>query len=766
MKSAAPGTVQYSFIIPTRSRPASLQQLCASIVASTRDLAALEVILVVDTDDRESLEFSFPGLHLRKVAVSPGASMGALNMAGYRASSGRYVMLMNDDVTIRTAEWDRRVGEVLARYPDGMVLVHVNDLLFGDRLCTFPLLSREFCELAGGVCPEGYRRYGIDNHIQNVFELLALRGHHRRVFLPDVLFEHSNVTETPGGAHYVPNAAIHAADMELLAALHGERQALAARMLPPVPHTGRQVTMAEFDTVAEINAALDACPTPYLVAVRKGVQVSADALLRAMEPGVGVATAAGLMRRPDFSGRFGALQRAGAVETLDAGAMLIDAAALRGLRLDESYGLRYAGIDFGLRVWEQCFRVVCAPGPHVPAPDSPADGQRFVREWLESGRIDALDRLWRAFPELVEVQQLKRAAAELLHDTSPADEFIERARPLLTLPAIRGYLADQASDTLGPRPARADDPLYPNLAVLLGLLRQPVLYQRGVYGHNIVLNAGRFYAVPGDLEKVQLPDDAVIVSDTPADLRQALASPWLIAQPPAPLTEPRPQGGGALEAETHTEAVPILYDVRTPVTLFRRAVRALPYLNLLHPSAGVFDPEYYRRTYPELAGRSPLLHFILAGAFEGCRPHPLFDPAFYFWKYPDVRQAHVNPLGHYLRAGVAEQRQPHPLFDGAFYLAKYPEVRGNPLVHYIRQGAKEGRQPHPWFLPEYYLERCPAARAAANPLIHFLEAAPRDFVSPHPRFDPEYHLRQPGVYINPLLHFVLFGDVGFGTDPV
>src|ERR1035441_6901735 len=217
----------FSFIIPTRGRPASLPRLCDSIRTHTSHPDRLEIVFVMDSDDLASLMFEYSGLNIRKVEVAPGMAMGELNMAGYRAASGRYLMLLNDDVVLRTPAWDERVLEVFRSYPDGIVLVHVNENIFREKLCTFPFLTRNFCELADGICPSGYLRYRIHDHIHNVFDLITLLGHRRRIFLPDVIFEHHNFVKTDQGHDYVPNPEIHAIDTRLFDALLPERKRLA-----------------------------------------------------------------------------------------------------------------------------------------------------------------------------------------------------------------------------------------------------------------------------------------------------------------------------------------------------------------------------------------------------------------------------------------------------------------------------------------------------------------------------------------------------------
>jgi hypothetical protein len=173
--------------------------------------------------------------------------------------------------------------------------------------------------------------------------------------------------------------------------------------------------------------------------------------------------------------------------------------------------------------------------------------------------------------------------------------------------------------------------------------------------------------------------------------------------------------------------------------------------------ANLFDAQYYRATYLEIgAGTNPLFHYLLRGAFELKKPHPVFDPAFYKKKYPDVGGA--NPLGHYLRHA---HRQPTPFFDPAFYLENNPDVRKTripPLLHYVTHGAEEGRKPHPLFQPEYYA-RCGAGIqvGASGLLAHFAESG-ADACNPHPLFDCQSYLsthpEAAAQGMNPLAHYL------------
>ena len=889
----------FSFIVPTRGRPEGLLRLCDSIRTTTRRLDEIEIVLVVDSDDGDARGFEYPGLNIRIVEGPPGRTMGALNMAGYRAATGRYLMLMNDDVVIRTPAWDDQVLEVFECYPDGIVLVHINETIFRETLCTFPLLTRAFCELAGGICSEGYLRYRIDDHIHNVFDLLTLLGHRRRIFLPGVVFQHLNLTETEGGHAYVVNPEIHAIDTLRFDALLPERKRLALAAMevidrhvrarnrqvwetklapvgdsvairdpaharwhpdPQAPDKHPRITVAmvsadiqsehaqrciervkactrdydlvivdnngdpKFNHAREMNRVLEFCRTDYLVLMDDDVFVEegwVEGLIRGIGSRVGVVTPvhknrdgnfsyAGVVMQPDDSGHHTHVMSIGDqpqhVQTLCSAVMLIDMSRCGHVRFDEAYSKYFLDIDYGLRIWEEGWRVACSPWTHVThigggtlVQGSEQSVQLFeeqrrhwVRSWVDTRRIHALRRgIWRDIPEFVEMSMLKREIDGLPFEGSrlSKDAFFSRARAVFeslhSLPALKNYVGEQARKALAGRSAGADDPQTGGFAILLGLSGQPVLYESGVHGMNIVLWNSRFYALPAD-EGAFDPGRTYSRSfeaDEPQAIRAMIndASPWPSRPPDCSSElifpfEPLPQGP------------PLQLRARGMKAGITRLVGALIYMGVRRPRIPIrlgrhlFDSKYYRAAYPDVAakGISPLLHFIVVGASEGRNPHPLFDTVFYLTRYPDVAAADVNPLGHYLKHGAAEGRQPHPLFDSSYYLERYPDVREsgiNPLVHYELHGAAEGRQPHPWFQPDHYLACCPEARrAGGDPLVHFLQSDPATCGNPHPLFDCEYYLRQnPGVAaagMNPLVHYVLFGapmgrrpSPGFSSSP-
>jgi hypothetical protein len=70
----------------------------------------------------------------------------------------------------------------------------------------------------------------------------------------------------------------------------------------------------------------------------------------------------------------------------------------------------------------------------------------------------------------------------------------------------------------------------------------------------------------------------------------------------------------------------------------------------------------------------------------------LFDDEFYLRSYPDVAADEVDPLLHYLMYGASEGRWPNPAFDPIFYASQAATLRRgeNPLLHYIATGRQSG----------------------------------------------------------------------------
>ncbi len=163
-----------------------------------------------------------------------------------------------------------------------------------------------------------------------------------------------------------------------------------------------------------------------------------------------------------------------------------------------------------------------------------------------------------------------------------------------------------------------------------------------------------------------------------------------------------------------------------------------------HP---LFDPAFYLARYPDVAasGMPALMHFLIAGDREGRAPNALFDPAYFRQgagtQVSDRSGKPMGALEQYVRGGGATD--PHPLFDTGYYKTAYAQWDGGtiPLQHYLEVGAPDGVDPHPAFSTPYYLGQEPAGRAC--PLQHYVQEGRARGLSPHPLFDPGFYGAQP-----------------------
>ncbi len=858
--------IEFSLILPTRQRTEQVRRFLDSVKATAHSLAGLEVILVIDDDDQESASFQYDGLNLKTVQVPSGCTMGQLNMAGYREASGRHLMLVNDDIIVRTAGWDEHMLAAFRSCPDGIVLVHVNDLLFRETLCVFPCLTREFCLLTDGICEEGYRRYRIDDHIHNIFDLLSLLGHDRRIFLPDVVFEHTNVGhDAEGVPQYVLNPAIQEIDTKLFDSLLEERRQVAleamrliesrltcekqsawrktldqvtdsvaircpehARRLPTASAEGKEhrVTIgvvsadlrspharecieqikahttnydlilmdnngdANFNRAREMNRLISICRTDYLVLMDDDVFVEAgwlEGLLRSMGPSVGVITPvhknrdggltyAGIALSPDDSGNHTHILemplKPWRVQTLCSAVMLIDIPKCGHIRLNEGYAKDFLDIDYGLRVWEEGFDVICTPFSRIThlagaTPDQRSQRsvqlfeeqrRRYFEDWVTSGRIHKLKQdVWSTIPEIDQIIEKGQEIDRLFVDGAkqPRDAFMQAAvllvRSLAPYPVLRIYITERALASIGAPPFRVDDPMTGHIAVLLGLAGlKPALVEENFEGMNIVLQYFRYYALPqgeGEFNYDRMRENGysrTFEGDSLEELKSLILAGQHAIQSTPDVQQSEPQ----------TASVP-------PTGPSKKEAPESPW------PAPLFDRDYYLSKNPDVAalGIDPLHHFLEVGAAAGRNPNALFDVQYYLQENPEVIESGMNPLQHFVRSGSAQGRKPNPLFDPIYYLNQNPDVSAsekNPLAHFLEFGANEGRWPNPLFDTAYYMRQNPEVQAAGlNPLVHFLDCGQREGRKPNALFDPGYYLlNNPDVAtagLNPLAHFLRVG---------
>lgn len=157
-------------------------------------------------------------------------------------------------------------------------------------------------------------------------------------------------------------------------------------------------------------------------------------------------------------------------------------------------------------------------------------------------------------------------------------------------------------------------------------------------------------------------------------------------------------------------------------------------------SSGLFDPAWYRTTYPEIRRfpAGPLAHFVEHGLGEGRDPGPGFSTATYLQRRPEEEGPTEPPFLEAMRRGqdsaylwMPEDRRAlrqlvdaSGFLDPTWYLRTYGDVArsgADPLEHFVNHGAYELRSPGPDFDSAGYAERYPEyAKLFRSPIEHYL----------------------------------------------
>lgn len=178
-----------SLLCPTRGRAALFKRMCEAIYATTENIAAIELIAYVDEDDKASYELDFAGVP-GKTLILPKEPMAVANKLCLDNAQGDIIVLMNDDVVLRTKGWDRLLREKVAQFPDEIYIAYPNDLFKQGKLCTFPIISRKTYEIFVDPFPAQYEGNFIDTHLFDIFQRLKKQGFNRIIYCQDIIFEH------------------------------------------------------------------------------------------------------------------------------------------------------------------------------------------------------------------------------------------------------------------------------------------------------------------------------------------------------------------------------------------------------------------------------------------------------------------------------------------------------------------------------------------------------------------------------------------------
>ena len=190
-----------SVLCPTRNRPDNVRRFADS--ALTLACGEIEIVFYQDEDAPESVPDAVAAWPEVTMVTGPRIIFSDMWNKCMAAASADIFMETGDDCVFRTPGWDQKIAGAFGEYPDRIVLVYGDDLIWGEKLSSQSFVHRNWTDALGYIAPPWF---SCDYSDAWLYEVAGMIG--RRRFLPGVVTEHMHPTcrqrpvgsDSPGAA--------------------------------------------------------------------------------------------------------------------------------------------------------------------------------------------------------------------------------------------------------------------------------------------------------------------------------------------------------------------------------------------------------------------------------------------------------------------------------------------------------------------------------------------------------------------------------------
>jgi hypothetical protein len=189
--------MKFSIILNSRARTTYLHEFINNIFATTANKSNIEILIRLDDDDFESVNFSksidYPNVRFF-YGQKPHSLCGSFNELAFK-SNYENIFVCNDDMRVLTPNWDLIAEKTINQYLKNR---NISDNIYycktecnsmdTDRskgYCSFPIISKEAVNTIGFFMYECFVAYGGDSSIYRVYDAID-----RVIDLTDIYINH------------------------------------------------------------------------------------------------------------------------------------------------------------------------------------------------------------------------------------------------------------------------------------------------------------------------------------------------------------------------------------------------------------------------------------------------------------------------------------------------------------------------------------------------------------------------------------------------
>lgn len=193
---------QLSILLPS-AHAEKRERFIKNLFETISDYSQIELVICLDEDNEhpagtvvKGKAVGLKGETIDSVVTYAKASRarGTFFNAAWKASSGRFLLMANDDILFRTKGWDKMIP--YDDYPDDLVVFGFKDGSFNETFFCHPVWSRKAMMIDGGRLFEPfYQITKCDNTIWDIHPAS------RRAYLPNIEIDHK---QDPYGPEWIP----------------------------------------------------------------------------------------------------------------------------------------------------------------------------------------------------------------------------------------------------------------------------------------------------------------------------------------------------------------------------------------------------------------------------------------------------------------------------------------------------------------------------------------------------------------------------------